>query len=125
MFLSKAKKRPPEMTSSSGETLQEILGLQTGDCKSHSLAVVTIPPGKSSSAHYHKDSDESYLILSGQARLTLDKKDYELDAGDACLIQPQEVHQIFNESDQELIFLAVCIPAWHPDDSFDITDSEI
>jgi len=113
------------MTSPSGETLQEILGLQTGDCKSHSLAVVTIPPGKLSSAHYHKDSDESYLILSGQARLTLDKKDYKLVAGDACLIQPQEVHQIFNESDHDLIFLAVCIPAWHPDDSFDITDSEI
>jgi mannose-6-phosphate isomerase-like protein (cupin superfamily) len=101
-----------------GEAVQEILGLQAGGVQSHSLARMTIAPGKSSLPHFHKESEESYLILSGKAKLVIDAKSFELSPGDAVLIEPDEVHQIFNPAKQDLVFLAVCVPAWQPEDSF-------
>jgi mannose-6-phosphate isomerase-like protein (cupin superfamily) len=40
-----------------------------------------------------------------------------LKPGDAVAIQPDEVHQIFNDGPADLVFLAVCAPAWTPDNS--------
>jgi mannose-6-phosphate isomerase-like protein (cupin superfamily) len=90
-----------------------------GGVQSHSLAEVRIPPGGSSSAHYHKRSEESYLILSGQAKLVVDSQERTLKQGDAVLIEPPEVHQISNPFEENLVFLAVCIPAWQPGDSYE------
>jgi len=123
MVLSKKSQRSPDITNPDGEIIQEILGAKTGGVQSHSLAEVTIPPGKSSTPHFHKQSEESYLILSGKATLVIDQETFELFSGDACLIQPQEVHQIANHSDEDLIFIAVCVPAWQPYDSFNITEA--
>ena len=109
---------PARIGDAEGESVQELLGLQAGGATSHSLALVTIQPGKSSAPHFHKNSDESYLILSGIASMHIDQAQFELEAGEAVLIEPMEVHQIFNHKDEALTFLAVCVPAWHPDDSF-------
>jgi mannose-6-phosphate isomerase-like protein (cupin superfamily) len=125
MYISKKAQRPPVMENPGGEILQEILGIRMGDIHSHSLAEVVIPPGDASTPHFHRRAEESYLILSGQAHLTIDGKEFELFAGDAIVIQPPEVHQIRNESEVELTFLAVCVPAWTPDDSFEIDHKEV
>lgn len=110
---------PPIFSNPYGEVLQEILGRQAAGATSHSLAEVTIPPGKASLPHFHKISEESYLILSGQATMVIDTEHFELAPGEAVLIEPFEVHQIFNNTQEDLVFLAVCVPAWYPEDSFD------
>jgi mannose-6-phosphate isomerase-like protein (cupin superfamily) len=38
------------------------------------------------------------------------------------LIEPREIHQISNQKDEDLLFIAVCVPAWSPADSFDIEE---
>jgi mannose-6-phosphate isomerase-like protein (cupin superfamily) len=81
---------------------------------------VTIAPGKSSLPHFHKESEESYLILSGKAELAIGSAQFELSAGEAALIEPNETHQITNPGPGELVFLAVCVPAWRPEDSFEV-----
>ena len=83
----------------------------------HSLAQITIAPGAASQPHYHKICHESYYVLSGQAIMIIDKQEFTLDPGLACLILPGQVHQIRNDSSQVLEFLAVCVPAWFPSDS--------
>jgi mannose-6-phosphate isomerase-like protein (cupin superfamily) len=120
MFISKKETRPDPVTNTRGEILQEILGNLEGGVHSHSLAEVRIPPGKSSVAHYHKKSEETYLIVSGQAAMQIDGRRFTLNPGDACYIQPGEVHLIQNQDDHDLVFLAMCIPAWQPDDSFEL-----
>lgn len=120
MHISRETSFPPKIINPKGEDLQEILGLAAGNVKSHSLAKVSIPPGKASQAHYHRKSEESYLILSGTAALEINGQLYTLNTGEAILIEPDEVHKISNFEDQDLVFLAVCVPAWHQDDSFDI-----
>jgi len=123
MIITKITDYPARLGDADGESVQELLGLQAGGATSHSLAMVTIQPGKSSVPHFHKKSDESYLILSGIASMHIDQAQFELQAGEAVLIEPMEVHQISNHRDEALTFLAVCVPAWHPDDSFSADQS--
>ena len=102
-----------------GEIIYELLGAleRSGGAEAHSLALVVLPPGKSSARHYHNVSEESYYILRGAARMIIDEQTLYLSPGQACFIEPLERHQIFNDGDDDLEFLAVCAPAWTPDDS--------
>ena len=105
-----------------GEVIYELIGKgdSAGAISSHSLAQIQIAPGKSSSLHYHKSSEEIYFILNGEGSMSLDGKEFTLIPGQACLIQPGEVHQISNQGDTELEFLAYCVPAWVPEDSYEV-----
>lgn len=119
MKFSGQSQRPSGIHNPEGEILQEVLGLQAGNLQSHSLAEIRIPPGGSSSQHYHQQAEESNLILSGEAELDLDGQTLNLKSEDAVLIGPSEVHQVFNRSGENLVFLAVCVPAWQPGDTFE------
>lgn len=55
-------------------------------------------------------------MLKGTARLVLDGQEHRLEPGQACLIQPGEVHQIFNDTGETVEFLAVCAPPWIVED---------
>ncbi|MFW5714081.1 MAG: cupin domain-containing protein [Brevefilum sp.] len=123
MQITRESNLPDLITNPHGEDVQEILGINAGGVESHSLARVTIAPGKCSLPHYHKGSEESYLILSGTADLEVDSHKFNLSPGEAVLIEPFEVHQISNPGSEDLVFLAVCVPAWRPDDSFEVEDN--
>src|SRR5437764_14778738 len=107
------------VTNLNGEVIYEMIGRppEIGGTIHHSLVHVVIPPGKSSHAHYHKVSEETYYILKGVGLMTVDAKKFQLQPGQACLIKPFEIHQIFNEGKGDLEFLTVSAPAWTPDDS--------
>ena len=105
----------------SGEIISELIGSRSGEGYDlgHSLARIVIPPGGSSSAHYHQVSEESYFILEGRAWMMLDGQEFLLESGEVCYITPGKVHQIKNQDERDLVFLAVCVPAWVPEDSFE------
>jgi len=102
-----------------GETIFELIGLapQSGGVQAHSLAHIVISPGAASVPHHHGHTEESYYILRGTARLIIDSKKYGLHPGEACLIKTNQVHQIINTGSSDLEFLAICAPAWTPEDS--------
>ena len=108
------------LMAQSGEIIYELIGRdpEIGETTNHSFALVVIPPGKSSYAHYHKASEETYYVLKGVGSMVVDTQEFELRPGQACLIQPLERHQIFNKGEDDLEFLAISAPAWTPDDSF-------
>lgn len=105
--------------SGTGERVYEMLGApeHIGGAKHHSFSHVVIPAGCASRPHYHPVAEETYYILSGEGRMRVDDKELRLVPGDALLILPPEVHQIFNDTDSELEFIAVCAPAWEPSNS--------
>ena len=121
MIITKTSHYPSLLSNPEGEVIQELLGLQAGGATGHSLAKITIPAGKASEAHFHKKSEESYLILSGSATMVIDGEKFDLKSGEAVLIEPMEVHQIANSGNDDLAFLAVCVPAWQPDDSYAVS----
>jgi len=124
MKISKKTDFPKKISVPGGETIQEVLGLVAGNVSSHSLAKIIIKPGNASSRHFHKYSEESYLILSGEATLDIDRHVFTLSPGEAVLIEPHEIHRISNQKDEDLVFIAVCVPAWTPDDSFEINENK-
>jgi mannose-6-phosphate isomerase-like protein (cupin superfamily) len=105
----------PEFTSPTGELGHELGGLTTGGLTQHSLAYITVPPGVQSPKHYHPAVEESYYILSGQARMVVDGESQQVGPGQMIAIGLNQVHQIFNESDSPLVMLVTCAPPWTPD----------
>jgi mannose-6-phosphate isomerase-like protein (cupin superfamily) len=104
-----------------GEEIFELIGTPAsqGGSVQHSLAYVVIPPGKLSPRHYHTVAEESYYMLKGRARMIIEGTELSLTPGQAVLIKPREVHQIFNDTDTTVEFLVACAPAWQPGDFFE------
>ena len=105
------------IVSDHGETVFEILGKAAGGSAAYSVAHIELAPGKASLKHYHPVAEESYYILSGEARLVIDGEADTLTPGQCVAIAPEMVHQIFNDGPDLLQFLAICVPAWTPDNS--------
>ena len=101
--------------SEHGEVVRELFGAAAGGSQGHSLAQITVPPGKGSLKHYHPIAEESYYILSGTGRMEIDGEVTTLGPGDSVIIVPPQVHQLTNTGDHDLVLLAVCVPAWTPD----------
>jgi mannose-6-phosphate isomerase-like protein (cupin superfamily) len=111
---------PDPILTPHGEIIYELIGRPDdhGGVLGHSVAQVVLPAGKASRPHHHQVSEETYYILSGQARMHLDERQFELLPGQAVLILPKQVHQIFNIGESNLEFLAICSPAWFQEDTF-------
>ncbi len=105
------------LNSEHGETVYELIGAAAGGTRSYSLAQIVIPPGKTSLKHYHPTAEESYYILSGLARMDMDGTSTTLHPGDSIAILPNRIHQIANAGPDDLVLLAICVPAWTPDNS--------
>ena len=110
------------LVTPTGEIIAEMIGKAVGDNANHSLARIVIPPGKSSNLHYHKVTEETYFILKGEAGMQVNGERVHLIPGQACYLAPGDVHQIQNDGEADLVFLAFCAPAWVPEDSFEVED---
>jgi len=108
------------LVTPSGEIIAEMIGNAVGDKSNHSLARIIIPPGKSSTVHHHKVSQETYFVLKGEGKMEVNGKGFSLLPGQACWLEAGEIHQIRNEGETELVFLAFCAPSWAPEDSYDV-----
>lgn len=111
--------------SKHGEIIYELIGRAGGETtERHSIAHVVIPPGKSSRVHFHPEAEESYYMISGQARFVLDGESTIIGPGHTVLIPPNKSHQIINIGSEDLEFLAICVPAWEPANSIYLDDLE-
>jgi mannose-6-phosphate isomerase-like protein (cupin superfamily) len=120
MHTRKVKDITQPLKSPLGEIVYELVGTSptSGQTDKHSLAYIVLPPGGRSSHHYHLLSEESYYIMSGKAQMIVDGEVVSLSSGEACLIKPPSHHEITNNGAVDLVFLAVCTPAWVPTDSY-------
>lgn len=98
-----------------GEIVRELAGSSAGGTQQHSLAHITLPPGTASRLHYHPVAEECYFMLVGTGRVVLAGAEHQLAPGQMVAIAPGQVHQIFNESDTPISYLAICTPPWTPD----------
>jgi len=68
-----------------------------------------LPAGNSFAAHYHEDMQEIFIVMTGEVRIRVGEQDAILGPGDAVLIDPHEVHQMWNDGDQEVDYIAIGI----------------
>jgi mannose-6-phosphate isomerase-like protein (cupin superfamily) len=90
---------------------------EVGITKNHSVGLAVMPQ-KSGwyRMHYHKVTEETYYVISGQARVIVDGKEFSVSAGQALLIMPNEVHSVCNDQDTDLEFLVISAPPASDDD---------
>ena len=98
-----------------GTRVRELAGNSAGGLAQHSIAQITLPPGKSSRRHYHPRVEESYIVLAGSAQVKVGDEIHAARIGELIAIPPPQPHQITNLGKDDVIFLAICCPPWTPD----------
>ena len=61
--------------------------------------------------HYHKQMTEVYHILKGNAVVFCGEKRVRAEPGDTLLCEPEEVHGLVNDTDEDFLFAVFKINA--------------
>ncbi len=69
----------------------------------------TLLPGKPFRPHYHEAMDEVFIILDGEAEITIGDETQRLGKGDAVVVPENTIHIIKNLTDSEVPYLAIGI----------------
>jgi mannose-6-phosphate isomerase-like protein (cupin superfamily) len=98
-------------TTKDGSTIREL-----HHTEAQSLAEARLEPGQATERHYHRASEEIYVVLEGSGDMELDGELRRVEPGDAALIPPGAWHQI--RAIEALRFLCCCSPPYSHDDTF-------
>jgi mannose-6-phosphate isomerase-like protein (cupin superfamily) len=79
------------------------------------LGTDEIQPHNSSNAHFHDDQEEVFFFLSGKGRVKVDEEEIEVGPGYCVLLPMGSVHQVFNDGDTVLRFVAAVSPPFIPE----------
>lgn len=105
-----------KIKTGTNERIYELFGIYgNGPCVSHSVALVKVSPGGGSQEHKHPKVNESYFMIQGSAKLTIEEKATELNGYDSAIIPVGKKHQISTIGSKNLIFLAIVTPPWTQD----------
>jgi len=96
-----------------GSTIRELH--HTG---AQSLAEATLEPGQATERHYHRASEEIYLVAKGSGSLEVGGETLRVRPGDAILIPPGTWHTLENDGTSELRILCCCAPPYAHEDTF-------
>ena len=95
-----------------GSTIREYLHTPV-----QSLAEATLSAGQSTQRHYHRLSEEIYLIVEGGGLMEVDGDEREVDTGDAILIPAGAWHTL-TAGPQGVRLLCCCVPPYTHDDTY-------
>jgi len=82
-----------------------------------SLAEATLARGQSTQRHYHRLSEEIYLLIEGGGTIEIDGEAREVGAGDAILIPAGAWHTLTAGSEGARL-LCCCVPPYSHDDTY-------
>jgi mannose-6-phosphate isomerase-like protein (cupin superfamily) len=102
-------------TAPDGARVQQIAGRSEG-LTSHSLAVISHPPGTESTDHHHTVADEVYLVWSGRGRVRVDGETRSVGLGDAVTVRPGQRHKLWSDGPEDLVLVVSCAPAYQVDE---------
>jgi len=99
-------------TTKDGSRIREYL-----HTPSQSLAEASLEPGQATERHYHRLSEEIYLIVEGGGLMEVDGDKREVTAGDAILIPPGAWHALVARAHGARL-LCCCAPPYSHDDTY-------
>jgi mannose-6-phosphate isomerase-like protein (cupin superfamily) len=67
-------------------------------------------PGQASTKHRHFATEELYVLIEGRGRIRVDEEVLELEPRDALLVEPESVRQVFNDTEEDALWLAMGAP---------------
>jgi mannose-6-phosphate isomerase-like protein (cupin superfamily) len=104
-------------TTLDGSEIREWAGPVSAPARNQSLAEATIPVGGATTEHYHRSTEELYLIVAGRGLLAIDGEERVVDEGDCALIPPGARHKLHNVGEQPLRVVCACAPAYSDADT--------
>ncbi len=104
-------------TTLDGSQIREWAGKLSMPACNQSLAEATIPVGGATTEHYHRKTEELYLIVAGSGRLVIDGEERIVGEGDCALIDPGARHKLFNVGSEPLRVVCACAPAYSDEDT--------
>jgi mannose-6-phosphate isomerase-like protein (cupin superfamily) len=110
-------------TTKDGSEIREWAGPVSAPAVNQSLAEATIPPGAATTEHYHRVTEELYLVTEGTGRLRIDGEERDVAVGDCAVIPPGARHKLFNTGDGPLRIVCACAPAYSHEDTV-LTEDE-
>ncbi len=81
--------------------------------------VILLLPGQTLGGHYHEQVEETFYVLQGCGVFVVNGQNYSAREGDAFRMEPQDRHDIRNESAQPLKLVFIKCP-YLPKDKIDI-----
>lgn len=75
------------------------------------LVRVTMPAGRAHRFHRHPAMEEIVYIVAGQGEQWVDRERRVLGPGETAHIPKNVVHGLYNDSKEDLVFLAILAPA--------------
>jgi mannose-6-phosphate isomerase-like protein (cupin superfamily) len=74
--------------------------------------MIQVAPGTRHPEAWSKRSDKYYYVVAGQIRFTLDGDEYDLKAGDFCLVRQGQHFWYQNKTSEPSILLLVHTPGF-------------
>jgi uncharacterized cupin superfamily protein len=81
-------------------------------------------PGEASTKHRHFHEHELYLVVEGEGRMRIDDELLTLDRLSAVLVEPQHVRQVFNDTEEDALWLVVGSPPENAN-TLEMTEEEL
>ena len=97
--------------------IRELVGIPSGNSVQQSIAEATVPSGAETVEHYHRTTEEVYLVLDGAGRMRLGDEEADVRAGDTVVIPPGTRHKLWNDGPDPLVLLCCCAPPYRDEDT--------
>jgi len=88
--------------------------------KNFSFIHITMPQNKSSSIHFHKETEELHYVISGEGEWIVDGTSHKLVKGMAISLPLNKHHQVKNIGKTDLEFIEFASPGWTESDYFEV-----
>lgn len=87
--------------------------------KGYKVKKIIIEPEKHLSLQYHIHRSETWVVVQGEGRVTLDEKELKVKYGDVFIVPKKCVHQMFNTS-KNINFIAIEVQVGNVTSEYDI-----
>jgi len=83
-----------------------------------------LAPGQASTKHRHERQTELYVLLEGTGRVRVEDELLTLAARSALVVEPSAVRQLFNDTDEDALWLVVGCPP-EPANTLELTPEQV
>lgn len=106
---------PFEVPTDDGKTIREHFGMASTGEAGYSVAHMIAPP-QWSEPYQTPEFDEITFVIKGRKCIKIDEEEtIILNAGESILIKKNCRVQYSNPFDEEVVYVAFCVPAFSPD----------
>lgn len=90
----------------------KIFDYTAGKETNSSFAEIIVPPGASHRVSWSKRSDKYYYVIEGALSLTVDGIEFDMEAGDFCIIHKGSKFSYINRGNKESRLMLVHTPGF-------------